>query len=203
MRIVASQALAPVFLPTAIAGFRRGHPLVDFDVRIGDHLQALHALRHFETDLALVFNLAPEPDIGVLAQSEQKLVATMHASHPLAAGGGPLRLREIAEYPVVLPHREIGGRQLLERFLARSSVKLRASVESNSFEFLRGCLYHERAISFQIAIGAVTDGGQIAVREIEDRGFPRGQLVLAHLHGRALPVAAHAFAEHAIAALAG
>jgi hypothetical protein len=33
-------------------------------------------------------------------------------------------------------------------------------------------------------------------REIEDRGFPRGQLVLARLTGRQLPVIAHAFAAH-------
>ena len=159
VRIVASQALAPVFLPQAIATFRRSHRLVDFDARVGDHLQALHALRHYETDLALVFNLAPEPDIERLAEFEQKLVATMHHTHPLAQAGGPIRLRDCVDHPVVLPYRDIGGRQLLERFLARSSVKLRPVVESNSFEFLRGCLYHEQAVSFQIAIGAVTDGG--------------------------------------------
>lgn len=201
VRVVASQALAPVFLPKAIAGFRRTHPLVDFHARIGDHLQALAALRQYECDLALVFNLAPEPDIEVLAQVEQKLVAMMHKDHPLAASGRPIRLRDIVDHPVVLPFKDIGGRQLLERFLLRSSVKLRASVESNSFEFLRGTLHHTQAVSFQIAIGAVTDGGELVVREIEDRGFPRGQLVLAHLRGRTLPVAAHAFAEFAVHAL--
>ncbi len=201
VRVVASQALAPEFLPRAIAAFRRSHPAVAFDARIGDHLQALNSLRHYETDLALVFNLAPEPDIEVLAQCEQKLVALMDAGHPLAAGGRPLRVREIADYPVVLPVRDIGGRQLLERFLVRSSVKLLPSVQSNSFEFLRGYLRQEQAVSFQIAIGAVNDGGTLAVREVEDRGFPRGQLVLAHLRGRQLPVVAHAFAAHAAQAL--
>lgn len=201
VRVVASQALAPVFLPKAIADFRRTHPLVDFNARIGDHLQALHTLRHYECDLALVFNLAPEPDIEVLAQVEQKLVAMMHRDHPLAASGAPIRLRDIVDYPVVLPFADIGGRQLLERFLLRSSVKLRAAVESNSFEFLRGMLHHTPAVSFQIAIGAVTDGGELVVREVEDRGFPRGQLVLAHLRGRQLPVAAHAFADFAVHAL--
>jgi DNA-binding transcriptional LysR family regulator len=201
VRMVASQALAPVFLPAAIAAFRRGHPLVDFSARIGDHLQALHALRHFETDLALVFNLAPEPDIEVLAQVEQPLVAMMDAGHPLAAESGPVRLREIADYPVVLPFADIGGRQLLERHLVRASVRLRPAIESNSFEFLRGCLRHERAVTFQIAIGAVTEGGTLVVRDIADRGFPRGQLVLAHLRGRQLPVAVHAFAEALVSAL--
>jgi hypothetical protein len=105
------------------------------------------------------------------------------------------------DYPLVLPNREAGGRQLLERYLVRSSVKLRAVVESNSFEFLRGCLHHGHAISFQIAIGAVTEGGDIVAREITDRQFPGGHLVLAHLRGRQLPVIAHAFMADAMAAL--
>jgi DNA-binding transcriptional LysR family regulator len=138
----------------------------------------------------------------MVAQFEQRLVATMHRSHPLAQRPGGLLLRECMDYPLVLPNREVGGRQLLERYLVRNSVKLRAVVESNSFEFLRGCLHHGHAISFQIAIGAVTDGGEIVAREITDRQFPTGYLMLAHLRGRQLPVIAHAFMSDAMAALA-
>jgi len=201
VKVLSSQALAPQFMPRLVAHFRRAHPLVEFQVTIGDQVQALRALRAFETDLALVFNLAPEPDLHIAAQFEQKLLAIMHASHPLAQRPGGVRLRECMDYPLVLPNREAGGRRLLERFLVRSSLKMRAVVESNSFEFLRGCLHHENAISFQIAIGAVSDGGQLVSREITDRHFPGGHLVLAHLRGRQLPVVAHAFMVEAIAAL--
>lgn len=194
VRLVASQALAPRFLPSAIQAFRESHPLVAFEARIGDHVQAADALRSFETDLALVFNLAPEADIERAAALEQRLMAIMHARHPLAQAPG-LRLRDCADYPVVLPNRDTGGRQLLERFLAPSSIRMPAMVESNSFEFLRGCLLDRQSISFQMAIGAPTDDRDFVAREIEDRGFPRGELVLASLRGRQLPVIAYAFAE--------
>jgi len=201
IRIAVSQALAPAFLPRTIAGFRRLHPLVDFQVRVADHVQALAALRAFETDLMLVVNLAPEPDLEVVARLEQRLLAVMHRNHPLARRKRDLRLRDCADYPLVLPNPDTGGRQMLKRYMARSSVTLRPAVESNSFEFLRNCLYFEQTISFQMAIGAVTDGDNLVVREIADRGFPRGQLVLARLADRQLPVIAHAFAEHVVAAL--
>jgi DNA-binding transcriptional LysR family regulator len=176
--------------------FRQTHPLVGFDIRIGDHVQAASALRGFETDLALVFNLAPEADIERASVVEQKLMAIMHARHPLARSGAPaLRLRDCADFPVVLPNRDTGGRQLLERFLARSSTKLHAMVESNSFEFLRGCLEDRQSISFQMAIGAAWDDRGIVARDIEDRGFPKGEMVLASLRGRQLPLIAYAFAE--------
>ena len=55
--------VAPAFLPQVVASFRQAHPLAVHQVRIGDHLPALEALRAFEADLALVFNLAPEADI--------------------------------------------------------------------------------------------------------------------------------------------
>lgn len=195
VRLVISQALAPAYMPQVVASFRASHPLVAFEVMVGDHLQALSSLRAFDVDLGLVFNLAPEADVEAMAQFDQKLVAMMHRDHPLARGN-TVRLRDCADYPLVLPDRDIGGRQLLERYLMRSSVKLRPMIESNSFEFLRGSLYYENAISFQIDIGAVTDGGELVVREIEDRNFPRGKLVLASLRNRQLPTIAHAFAEH-------
>lgn len=200
VKVIASQALAPVFLPRAIAAFRSTHPMVGVDVHIGDHLHALKSLRNFEADLALIFNLAPDADMDRIAEIEQKLVAVMHRSHPLAHQPD-LRLRDCIEYPLILPNQDLGGRQLLENFLVRSSVKLRPAVESNSFEFMRSYLVHEQGISFQIAIGAVIEGDELVAREIADRGFPRGQLVLACLRGRQLPVIAHAFADDLITAL--
>ena len=200
VKVVASQALAPTFLPRAVASFRATHPQVGVQVSIADHLKAVRSLRNFETDLALVFNLAPDSDIDRLAEIEQKLMAIMHRSHPLAHKS-ELRLRDCLEYPLIMPIRDLGSRQLIEQFLVRSSIKLRPAVESNSFEFMRGYLSYEQGISFQIAIGAVTEGDELVAREVTDRGFPRGQLVLASLRGRQLPVIAHAFAEDLIKTL--
>jgi DNA-binding transcriptional LysR family regulator len=199
---VASQALAPTLLPGVVARFIAAHPLAGCTMRIGDHQQALEALRAYDADLALVFNLAAEADIEVIAAFDQQLVALMHRTHPLAARSG-VKLRDCADYPLVLPNRDIAGRQLLERYIARSSLKLSPMVESNSFEFLRGYLYHGQAITFQIAVGAVTDGGELVALPLEDRNFPHGRLVLAQLRGRQLPVIAHAFGECLIEALKG
>ena len=196
VRLVVSQAVAAAFLPRTIASFRNTHQQVAFEVHVGDHVNALSTLRAFESDLAIVFNLAAEPDVERIAVVEQKLLALMHRTHPLAARKAGLRLRDCVEYPLALPNRDTGGRQLLERFLLKSSLRLQPLIESNSFEFLRNCVYHGQAITFQVAIGAVSDGGALVAREIEDRGFPRGQLVLARLTGRQLPVIAHAFAAH-------
>lgn len=202
VRLVVSQAVAPTFLPRAIASFRKTHQQAVFEVQVSDHVSALGKLRAYESDLALVFNLATEADVDRIAVVEQRLVALMHKSHPLAKRKAVLRLRDCADYPLALSNRDTAGRQLLERYLLKSSVKLTPLIESNSFEFLRNCLYDGQSISFQIAIGAVSDGGALVAHDIDERGFPRGQLVLARLVGRQLPVIAHAFSAHLEKALA-
>jgi DNA-binding transcriptional LysR family regulator len=151
VRLIVSQAVAPTFLPSVISSFQKTHRQVAFEVLVGDHVSALATLRAYESDLSLVFNLAAEPDVERLAVVEQRLVALMHKSHPLATARTGLRLRECAEYPLAMPNRDTGGRQMLERFLLKSSVKLQPLVESNSFEFLRNCLHDGQTISFQIA----------------------------------------------------
>jgi DNA-binding transcriptional LysR family regulator len=193
--IAASQALARRFLPEAIAAFQARHPLVDFDVQITDYRQASEALRAYDCDLSLVFNPEASSDIEPLASAEQRLVLVMASHHPLALRTDPLALRDCVDYPIVLAQRELSGRQLLERFLSRSSIKLRPVVESNSFEFLLGYLLQGEALSFQIAVGVEEGDSRLTSRELSDRGFPRGSLVLAHLRGRALPVAAQLFAD--------
>lgn len=196
VRIVVSQAAAAAFLPQRIAGFKRKHPLVEFQVQVGDHIRALESLRSFESDLALIFHLTPEADIQRMGELDQPLCLVMHRDHPLAAQPGPVKLRQCLDYPLVLPTRDIAGRQLLDAFLARRSIKLRPVIESNSFEFLLGYLEHEQALSFQIEIGINRQGGQLVSKEIEDRGFPSANLVLASLQNRQMPVIAYAFAEY-------
>jgi len=195
VRIACSQALAFDFMPRMIADFRKRHPQVDFDVRVLDHINATTELINYGVDLALVFRPPPDAAVHSLMAIEQRLVVMMAERHPLSARR-TVRLRDCASYPIVLPDRSFGGRQLLEEVWARSSLELRITGESNSFEFLRGMVRHTGALSFQIEIG--TEGGNsqgIVARPIDGRDIPRAKLVLAQLRGRSLPLPSAVFAE--------
>ena len=194
IRVLASQGVAVSFLPRAIALFRQAHPLVEFDVRVVDHVEALNALRNYQADLALVLNLPDEVDMERLLALPQPLKLMLHRSHPLAVQED-VRLREALSYPVVLPDSDFGARRLLQRYLKRSSLTLAPVITSNNFEFLRGCLHHHHMVSFQFEIGTQDEGGQLAVRDIADRSFPSGELVLARLRGRQLAVITNVWIE--------
>jgi DNA-binding transcriptional LysR family regulator len=196
VRIACSQALGLEFLPREIAAFRERHPLVAFDVRVVDHEFAMRALTAYEVDLVLVFRPPFVANFRPLMTLEQRVVAVMAADHPLAKKPS-IRLRDCARYPVALPERSMGGRQLLDEVSARSGLSFNVLAESNSFEFLRGLAAHAGLISFQIRIGTVPDGGKFGVvaRDIDDRDVPRANLVLGQLRERNLPIATAVFAE--------
>jgi DNA-binding transcriptional LysR family regulator len=196
VRIACSQALALDFLPREIANFRTRHPLVSFAVKVLDHEQAIGALAAYEVDLVLVFRPPFLANFQPLMSLEQRLVAVMSADHPLA-GRPTVRLRDCADYPVALPERSLGGRQLLEEVSARSGLAFKLAAESNSFELLRGLVTHANLISFQIRIGTLPDSNRLGLvaRDIDDRDVPRANLVLGQLRARNLPIPAAVFAE--------
>jgi DNA-binding transcriptional LysR family regulator len=194
VRIACSQALALDFLPREIAGYRTKFPLVQFDVQVLDHERAMTALAAYEVDLVLVFRPPFLASFQPLMSLRQRLVALMAADHPLAVHKRKLRLSEMVSYPVALPERSLGGRQLLTNVLARSNLQFNIAAESNSFEFLRNMVLREQLISFQIEIGAVASD-TLAIRQIDDRDVPRADLVLGQLRGRNLSLPAAKFAE--------
>jgi DNA-binding transcriptional LysR family regulator len=196
VRIACSQALALDFLPREIAEFRTRHPLVSFEVKVLDHERAMNALAAYEVDLVLVFRPPFLPNFQPLMTLEQRIVAVMSASHPLAAQP-TIRLRDCANYPVALPERSLGGRQLLDQVAAQSGLTFKMAAESNSFEFLRGLVTYANLISFQIRIGTMPENNRLGLvaRDIDDRDVPRANLVLGQLRARNLPIPAAVFAE--------
>jgi len=170
-------------------------------VKVVDHEYAMTALSTFEVDLVMVFRPPYLANFQPLMTLEQRLVALMEKNHPLAKATQKtrkVRLRDCAVYPVALPERSIGGRQLLEEVAARSGLSFTIAAESNSFEMLRGLVMHAGVISFQIRIGALPDGNKLGLvaRDIDDRDIPSAKMVFGQLRERNLPVATAVFAEY-------
>lgn len=189
--IAASQAMAFQVLPTMLNRFRTANPGIVFSVRICDRVAVLRALREFEVDLGMVYNAEKTADITTLLEIEQSMCAVMAKDHPLASKTR-LRMQDCLKYPLALPDASIGGRALLDNYLAHTSLQPRIVLESNSFEMLRHFVRTNDAVTFQIEIGTAlkraTDG--VIARPISDSGLERRNLSIVQLKDRPLSLPA-------------
>lgn len=194
--IACSQALLPYFMPSEISAYRALHPAVTFEVNRRDRDRAEQALVTHEADVALVFEPVRLAEVQVIATVAQPVQAVMRKGHPLEAKK-VLRLADFVDVPLGLASEAFGVRDLMNRALQRSSVRLVPAIESDSFEFLRRYPGHENMVTFQISIGLPPGGSGEGVvsRPIDSRDIPPGRLFLIQLRGRTLPVAAANFAR--------
>lgn len=201
--VACSQAMTYSFLPSEVAAYRKQFPDVTLDIEVCDHRSAGEALFDFSADIALVFSMEQHVTFQVTIAVRQELHAIMAADHPLA-DRDVIRLRDCLDYPLALPTSAFGGRQLLERAMARRSLKLEPTLQSNSFELLKRYVGDEPALTFQIPIGAPEGEGSAGIvsRPLDRRDVAQGTLFLGQQPGRALSVAAARFQDQLAQSLA-
>ena len=203
VRIACSQAVARSFLLQEIRTMREAYPFVKYHVSVMDHNSAMQALINYDIDLVLIFKPHLTAELRVVTSTGQRLVAIMAHDHPLA-GSSSVRLRECMDYPIALPDRNFGGREIIEQRLVTSSMEMDVALEANSFDLLADFVLDSQAITFQIEIGSLLCQAdpRWAVRPISDADTPYGPLVLGYLKGRNLPLATAKFSEQLARSLA-
>ena len=195
VQIVCSQAVVAEYLPRKITEFQQVHPTISFNVAISDHDLAMTALEQFDAEIALVYKPSPRPAVRIIATLRQRIMAVMRPGHPLAERT-TIRLSDLATYPLALPDRRYGVRQIIDDVSAKRNLRFNVAIESDSFEMLRGVASRSDTVSLQIEIGAPDIFGNTLGRPIDRRDAAFGEVALCQLRGRSLPVAAALFAEH-------
>lgn len=212
--LVCGQALLPHFISEQIALYRKEHPAVTFSVKVCDRKAAIEQLTSFDADLSVVFEPFRTAEFQPLSRVEQSLKVIMSASHPLAVKER-LGWSDLLSTKVVLPTASNGMRFILDDAMLRKGDELEKVIESDNFDFIRNYLIHEHCVSFQLPIGLkpidkesidkdetrLEDGMEIVSRDIDERAVPGGNLYVAQLKGRVLPVAAALFANAIVKAL--
>ncbi len=194
VQIACSQALVADYLPRKITEFQRSHPTISFNVRISDHDLAMVALEQFEAEIALVYRPSPRPAIRRVASLHQRVMVVMRRGHPLAAQS-TIRLSDLVAFPLALPDRRYGVRQIIDEVSAKRSLRFNVAIESDSFEMLRRVASRSDTLSLQIEIGAPQSLGNTVSRPLDRRDAAIGEVALCQLRGRSLPVATALFVE--------
>jgi len=201
--VAAVESVASELLPSAISQFQAAHPNVRFNVQIGAPDELLSALVADRADLILTHYLPPKKSVAIAAVANQALCALVVSDHPLATRD-ELRLHDCLAYPLALGDATLAGRALIEQALAQASFDLDPRLVSNSVETMKAFARMNRGVCFQFrkpGKASISPGDMIAL-PLADPSLLQARLVLAVRRGRVLPVAAAAFVELLMAALA-
>ena len=198
VRIAVAESVTGRMLPDAIAEYHDRHPGVGFSVRVGGPKDIASALLRDKVDLILTHEHSADPEIAILAETEQPLCVLVTPEHPLAART-QLRLSECVAYPIAMPDETLAARALIDLVLRRASLRIEPALVSNSIETTKMFARSSNGLCFSFHIGKKPDvSGMISI-PLTDPEFQKASLRLASRRGRVLPVAAAAFAEQLIA----
>lgn len=119
-------------------------------------------------DVGLLYNPEPQPALETTPLLEEPLMLVQAAAR--RAGRGPVPLRDLADYPLVLPERAHTFRRLIETQAAHTGVKLDVAWEVSSVPTIIDlvCAGHGCAVLTASAVAASPRGAELRVRPIAE-----------------------------------
>jgi DNA-binding transcriptional LysR family regulator len=184
-------------LSNAMSSFRKLHPGVTIHLRSTGTEMVNKAVREGEADIGIAYQSTPIEGVNIVLRLLDPLLLVVSPSHHLA-GRSIVDLREASDYPLALPESTFGIRMLLNAACRAERIALKANLETNSIEALRG---------FALSSAGVTMlHGLSIIREVQLgilRGIPFRQPILQKAwieistqEGRQLPNIVERFTEH-------
>jgi len=125
MRLVAMDSHANGLLPFLISALARKHPGMSLEVKFATPDDAMQMLVEDEVDLAVAYNLPARSQVHVFWSAQ------------LLADRNNLRLKDVAEWPLVVQSRALSIRRYLERQHPWLYTDTKAPLTTNSLQLMK------------------------------------------------------------------
>ncbi|MCV6605492.1 MAG: LysR family transcriptional regulator [Porticoccaceae bacterium] len=137
LRLVVSHHIGLRRLPPILKRFTQAYPEVVIDMAFMDSESAYDNILHGHFELAII-TLSPQPHPKVVAQSiwPDKLAFVAAPDHPLARGA--CGLKELQQYPAILPELNTHTSQIVTELFSRQQLKLNTGITTNYLETIKG-----------------------------------------------------------------
>jgi DNA-binding transcriptional LysR family regulator len=197
INIATTREVVQFFLPALIKQHMAEFPAVTFGVNLCERGEAEASLLDNSNDIAIVFDPLRLKELQTVASVAQQMFCIMSTEHPLA-GKDRLKIYDCADYPLYLPKRPEGIRQVLDSIAAKVGITLEPALESNSLDLLRLMAQDSQALTFALEINLRPElaKDRLVAVPLDPQGLAKGLLIAGHLRGRTLPVAAARFLEN-------
>ncbi|HEX3915091.1 MAG TPA: LysR family transcriptional regulator [Steroidobacteraceae bacterium] len=149
LRVFASTTIGNYILPALLARFRVAVPAARVELRIGNTLDVVTAVREFATDLGFIEGPCHAQDIIVAPWLEDELVIVAAPSHPLARAARQRKLsfEQLADAQWLLREPGSGTRESVEQALLPHLLNIPASMTLGSSEAIKNAVAEGLGVS--------------------------------------------------------
>jgi DNA-binding transcriptional LysR family regulator len=168
-----SLAVGEGFISTVLLStlqtFLRDAPGVRLDIVTAPTPEVISMVCEDLAHVGFVFDSPPDPRVRVKFTIPQPLRAVVSPTHPLAKRAS-LTVRELAEYPLILPRDTFRIREVLAHAEREAGVALQPVVRTNSLLMMRECVRSGVGITIMSELSIVDelDAGRLRAVPIDD-----------------------------------
>lgn len=207
-RGVVSLALGEGFLGEAMGpplkGFAERHPQLQIDLQVGSTDELLRRVIEDTAQIALLYNLPPEPRVQSHASRRHPMRIVTSPSHELARLGRKITLDDLRSCDLGLLPGGYGVRQVLLSAEHRGKLRLVPKLTANSLRALLRFAedWNGVLITTGFAVARELEEGRLVALEAHDAFLESSEAHLITRRGRRLPLAATHLLRHLRATMA-
>jgi DNA-binding transcriptional LysR family regulator len=186
LHLYASTTIGNYILPRLLSSFRRLVPAAQLDVRIGNTLDAVTAVREFSADLGLIEGPCRAPDVHIIPWFEDELLIVAAPEHALAESSKRRKLtaEQLKGAPWLMREPGSGTREAVELALLPHLENIQPVLTLGSSEAIKNAAAEGLGISClsRSVVEDLVAAGRLCVLETR---LPRLKRRLALIHHRA------------------
>lgn len=198
IRIFAIEIFASSILYPTIREFLVEHSGVSFQVEVitKDNNDVVHGLLRDETDIGLMYKLAPNTDFDHIAEFETPFAVIASPQHPLAAKN-EISVGDLEGTPIATLSSSNATRRITESAMNGVGLKLDYTLSVNSIEMAKEFARTGMGVTVLPAIAARIEcnSGELVAIPLQEWTLRRVRATLCTHHGRNISPTASAFLE--------
>lgn len=136
LKIGAPPVYSRIVMPYVLSSFQKAYPDIKLSIDAGGSEEMVRTVLSMENDVVVVANTRASRRLCVIPFLKEELVLIAAKNHPLA-GNGPVPLREIGNYPLIIREEGSGTRKTVLSALQSMNVSPLSLIEAKSTEFIK------------------------------------------------------------------
>lgn len=196
IRVASVESMTDLTLPAVMQRFKQRYSQVRFELLTCLTDVIVERIVSGESDIGICVNASPNPRVRTLRSATFRFGAVMTPDHPLARQK-EVKLKDCAEYRVILPDKDMYRGSTLEQTLAHHQVAFRTFAECSRVLSIKSLARAGLGIAFLNPLDIVREVqlGELVFRPLSDHQIAGARLDICVARERPMSPALALFAE--------